>query len=475
MSARLEDADFDGYRILERQKHAHLQDLMPSYPVRRDRLDRFRAMIERHADAIVRAASEDFGHRARQETEMVDITITIVAIKHARRHLRRWMKARRVPTTLHNRPGYNRILRQPLGTVGVIGAWNYPLYTVTGPAIDALAAGNRVMIKPSDLAPRSSELLQRIVAEFFSEDEMAVVTGGIDVAKAFIELPFDHIIYTGSGAVGRQVAQAAAKNLVPVTLELGGKSPVLLDDSCNMSLAAGRVMRAKLLNAGQTCVAPDYLMVSHARLDEAVKCLAAAVEQLYPKSIESPDYTSIVNDRHFARLQGLLDDARAKGARIVSLGGAVEHDAANRRMVPTLVLDVTEEMKIMREEIFGPLLPVMAYRRVEDALHYINCHDRPLALYWFGEKRANRDQVLRGTISGGVTVNDCVWHVAQEGQPFGGVGPSGSGAYHGENGFRTFSKEKPVFFQSRVTGSSLLNPPYGKTFDFMMRVLKRVA
>ena len=468
-----EEPAFEGRRILSLQKDAHRFNMTPTYEVRIDRLNRFISMMDRHADAILQAASEDFGHRAPQETQLFDVVIVTMAAKRARRELKQWMKPRRVPTSIANRPGYNRMLRQPLGTVGIIGAWNYPLYTVLGPAVDALAAGNRILMKPSELTPRSSALLASMVRECFAEDEMAVVTGGLDVARGFSELPFDHLIFTGSGAVGRQVAQAAARNLTPVTLELGGKSPVIFDASCNLAMATERVMRAKLLNSGQTCVAPDYLLVPRARLTECVQRLSAAVEKLYPNWAASPDYTSIVNERHVARLQGLLDDARSKGAQVVSIGET--SGQAGRKMAPTLVLNVSDDMRIMQEEIFGPLLPILPYDDPDDALQYVNHHDKPLALYWFGESRAARDAVLSRTLSGGVTVNDCIWHAAQEGQPFGGVGPSGSGAYHGEHGFRTFSKEKPVYFQSRFTGGTLLYPPYGKTFDRMLKILKRIT
>ncbi|HEY8553306.1 MAG TPA: coniferyl aldehyde dehydrogenase [Burkholderiales bacterium] len=459
-------------RILERQRAAFLADMNPPCAVRRDRLDRLLAMTERHTDALVAAISEDFGHRSRQETLLTDVLTVIAAIKHARRHLKRWMKPRRAPTALQYRPAHNRILRQPLGVVGIVSPWNYPYQLAVGPAVGALAAGNRVMIKPSELTPRLAALLARIAAETFAEDELAVVTGDASVGQAFVELPFDHLLFTGSTHVGRLVAQAAAKNLTPVTLELGGKSPAIVDASADLRAIAPRIAYAKLLNAGQTCIAPDYALVPAAKIEAFAEALRGAIERLYPEPLTNPDYTSIVNERHYRRLRGLVEDARAKGGRVLEIGARA--DASGRKFPPTLVLDARAEMRVMQEEIFGPILPVVGYATLDDALRFVNGRDRPLALYWFGDDRANRERALRGTIAGGVTVNDCLLHFAQEDLPFGGVGASGMGAYHGEHGFRTFSKEKPVTFQSKLNGMALVYPPYGRTFDRVAALLKRL-
>jgi len=464
------------YAILESQRSAFDQEMNPGLALRQDRLARLAAMGEQHAAQIVETISADFGHRSSHETQMAELVYVGGAIRHAQRHLKGWMKARRMPTALHYRPGSNRLMRQPLGVVGIIAPWNYPYQLAVAPAAAAVAAGNRVMVKPSELTPRFSELLQRIVAEFFAENELAVVTGDAQTGKAFSELPFDHLFFTGSTAVGRMVAQAAAKNLTPVSLELGGKSPAILDTSSDLALAAPRLAFGKLLNAGQTCIAPDYVFVPRDRIDAFVDEMQRAVARLYPSLAANPDYSSIVNERHFSRLQGLLEDARAKGARLVTINPAGEtFDPGKRKQPPVLVLGATPEMRLMQEEIFGPILPVLAYDRIEEAIAYINRHDRPLALYWFGSDNAHRDQVLNQTISGGVTLNDCIWHIAQEDQPFGGVGASGSGAYHGEWGFRTFSKEKPVFTQPRVNGMFLMYPPFGKTFERMLALLRRIA
>jgi len=459
--------------LLDLQRRAFAADPMPGRAVRDDRLARLLAMVEQHAEAFSAAISEDFGHRSRHETLVAEIFVVVAAIRHARRHLGKWMRMRRAPTALHYRPGYNRILPQPVGVAGVVSPWNYPLQLALGPAVGALAAGNRVMLKPSELTPRTAALLERAVAERFTAEEFAVVNGGADAGRAFVELPFDHLLFTGSTAVGRLVAQAAAKNLTPVTLELGGKSPALLDPSCDLALAAPRLALGKLLNAGQTCIAPDYALVPAAQVERFSAAMRAAVAGMYPRIVDNDDYTSIVSERHYARLASLLEDAQAKGARVVEL--AEKPDPARRRMPPVLVLGVHDGMQLMREEIFGPLLPVVAYDSLDEAIGYVNRHDRPLALYWFGEDRASRDRVLARTVSGGVTVNDCLWHFAQEDLPFGGVGASGMGAYHGEAGFRTFSQDKPVFFQPRLNGMFLMRPPYGRVIERVVALLRKTA
>jgi coniferyl-aldehyde dehydrogenase len=458
--------------ILDLQRQAHRADPAPGCERRLDRLDRLARINEQHCDDIAAAICADFGHRSTQETLLSEVLMVGAAIRNARRHLRAWMKPRRVATPLHYLPASNRLMRQPLGVVGVVSPWNYPYQLAIGPAVGAIAAGNRVMIKPSELTPRFSELLDRLVASHFSAEEVKVVQGDADLARAFVALPFDHLLFTGSTAVGREVAQVAARNLTPVTLELGGKSPALIDASCDFAVAAPRIAFGKWLNAGQTCIAPDYLLVPRGRAHALADSLAAAVGKLYPSIAGNADYSSIVSDRHMQRLCGLLADAVRQGATLRPLG---QHAPAERKLAPTLVLGATRSMLVMREEIFGPVLPIVEYESLGDAIEFINAGERPLALYWFGSDRANRERVLAQTLSGGATVNDCLWHFAQEGQPFGGVGASGVGAYHGEWGFRTFSKEKPVFLQSRLNGIGLLHPPYGKTFDRMLSLLKRIA
>ncbi len=457
---------------LTAQRRAYEAERMPSYEVRRDRLQRLIAMTRKHGDALAAAMAQDFGHRARQESLLADIFTVESGAKHALKRLRRWMKPRRVETPLHFIPGRNVLMRQPLGVVGIVSPWNYPYYLAMEPAVAALAAGNRVLIKPSELTPATSELMAGIVAEHFAPEEMQVITGDAEVGKAFTELPFDHLFFTGSTPVGRLVAQAAAKNLTPVTLELGGKSPALVDRSCNVELTASRLAFGKLFNAGQTCVAPDYLLVPKEMVEPLSQKILAEMRRMYPRITGNADYTSIVAPRHHARLQSLIQDAADRGARVLR-----SHDEQpdDRRLVPALLLDVPPEATVMQEEIFGPLLPIVGYDKVDEALAHVNRGDRPLALYWFGQDSAERDRVMRETHAGGVTVNDCIWHLGQEEQPFGGVGASGMGSYHGEWGFRTFSKEKPMFIQSRFAGTQLFQPPYGATFERLLSLLKKVV
>jgi len=457
---------------LEQQRAAFRAEMMPSLAVRKDRLQRVRAMTAKYEEELAAAISQDFGNRARQETLLADVFTVESGAKHALRHLRRWMKPKRVPTALHFLPASNRLMPQPLGVVGVLSPWNYPYYLAMAPAMAALAAGNRVMIKPSELTPATSALMARMVAEFFAPEEMQVIAGDAEVGRAFSHLPFDHLFFTGSTAVGRLVAQAAAQHLTPVTLELGGKSPALVDPSCDLKLTAQRLAFGMLLNAGQTCVAPDYALVPRALVQPLVAELTAAVRRLYPTLDANPDYTSIATERHHARLLALLADAKARGAQLITTH---EEQVSGRKLVPHILLGVTPEMTVMQDEIFGPLLPIVPYDSLDEALAFINRMDRPLALYWFGRDAAVQQRVLEQTHAGGVTINDCIWHLGQEDQPFGGVGASGIGSYHGDWGFRTFSKEKPVFIQSAFAGTKLFYPPYGKTFERLLGLLKKIV
>ena len=451
--------------------------MAPSRETRVDRLDRLAATLERHAAHFAEVISEDFGHRSVFETQVAEIGSVLSMIRHTRRQLGRWMKSRRVPTAPAYWPASSHIVRQPLGVVGIISPWNYPLYLSAGPLVAVLAAGNRALVKPSELTPRFGELLKKALSEVFHEEEVAVVTGGPDVAQALTRLPLDHLVFTGSTAVGRLVARAAAENLTPVTLELGGKSPAIVDPSADFDDAVPRITWGKLFNAGQTCIAPDYALVPAARLDEFVEAVKRTAARFYPALDGNPSYTSIVNDRHHARLTGLVEDARAKGARVVEVTpDGVRPDPASRKLPPTLVLGADKGMRILQEEIFGPLLPIVPYGSVEEAVRFVNERDRPLALYWFGKDSASRDRVLAGTISGGVTINDCMLHVIQENLPFGGVGASGMGAYHGEHGFRRFSHEKAVFLvRGRFGGSFLFHPPLGRVAELARKLLARLG
>jgi coniferyl-aldehyde dehydrogenase len=450
--------------LLRRQQIASRADMSPSRSVREDRLRRLARLIETHSEQFAASISEDFGVRSATEIRITETMLLQSGIRHAVRHLARWMKPQRVATALAYRPGRSMMIRQPLGVVGIISPWNYPLQLALAPLIGALAAGNRAMIKPSELAPLFSAALRTAVAATFMPDEVNVVTGDAIVGKAFAALPFDHLVFTGSTAVGREVAQAAAKNLTPVTLELGGKSPAIIDASCDMDGVVDRLAWGKLINSGQTCIAPDYVLVPRGDVDRFVRVLGTSMTRLFPAFRGNPDYTSIVSERHLHRLRDLVRDAVARGARIIEIEPSTDAiGSSDRQMAPTLLLDVDDEMRVMREEIFGPVLPIVPYDTLADALNYVNQRDRPLALYWFGTDHAARDQVLAGTIAGGVSINDTLLHIAQEGLPFGGIGQSGHGHYHGEFGFRQFSKEKPVFVQSRFSGAGIIRPPYKRS------------
>jgi coniferyl-aldehyde dehydrogenase len=354
---------------------------------------------------------------------------------------------------------------QPKGVVGLISPWNFPVNLTFAPLAGVLAAGNRVMIKPSEATPATSDLLKAMFESAFDEEEIAVVTGGPEVGRAFAGLAFDHLLFTGGTSIGRDVMRAAAENLVPVTLELGGKSPVIVGRSADLPVAAARIMNGKTFNAGQICLAPDYVLAPADRVDAFVEAAKASVNRMFPTIRDNPDYTAIVSDRHYGRLMGLLDDARAKGAKVVEINPAGEdlRQQPHRRIAPTLILDPTDDMKVMKEEIFGPLLPVKPYQAVDDAIAYVNAHARPLGLYYFGTDDTERERVLQHTISGGATVNDVLMHVAQEELPFGGIGPSGMGAYHGYDGFCEFSHRRSVYHQMKrdIGPLRMLRPPFG--------------
>jgi coniferyl-aldehyde dehydrogenase len=471
----LSDSAADALRALLRAQQAAFQsDMLPSLAVRLDRLKRLNMLIESHAQAFAVAISSDFGTRSLIEIRITETLFLQSGIRHAVRNLSRWMRARRVSTALAYRPGKSMIMRQPLGVVGIISPWNYPLQLALAPLLGALAAGNRAMLKPSELTPAFSEALAEAVAKTFASDEVAVVTGDASIGKQFAALPFDHLVFTGSTAVGREVAQAAAKNLTPVTLELGGKSPAIIDASCNLDGVIDRIAWGKLINAGQTCIAPDYMLVPREDVERFVTLLRTSMTRLYPKFRSNPDYSGIISERHLRRLRELIEDARQRGATVIEvepLDASVA--AAGRQLPPTLLLNVADNMRVMSEEIFGPILPIIPYDTLAEAMAYINRHERPLALYWFGQNSAARDQVLAGTIAGGVSINDTLLHIAQEGLPFGGVGASGQGHYHGEFGFRQFSKEKPIFIQSRFSGGGIIRPPYKPSIERVLRWLSR--
>jgi len=454
---------------LQRLRAAQASEPLVAWPRRAARLHALRTLLLEHRAELAAAIHADFGQRPAEETDLLEIFPSLSAIRHALRHGRRWMKPRRKLADWLFLPARTELRPQPLGVVGIIVPWNYPLYLAVGPMVDALVAGNRVMVKMSEHTPRFSAYFAELAAHYFQPDEVAVVTGEADVGQAFSGLPFDHLLFTGSTAVGRHVMRAAAINLTPVTLELGGKSPAIIGPGARFEHAVERIVFGKLVNAGQTCIAPDYVLLPRARVADFVEAAGRITRRLYPQAHQA-QYASIVSDRQFQRLAELREDALASGARVHPLGETPE-DPARRLLPPQLLTEVSDDMAVMREEIFGPLLPLVPYDTLDEAIAYVRARAHPLALYLFEHDQKLVDAVLAQTQAGGVSVNDTLYHIAQHGLPFGGVGASGMGGYHGEAGFRTFSHLKPVFRQARFNGAGLLNPPYGARFRRMLDLL----
>ncbi len=444
----------------------------PDYDTRIEHLDKLERVLLARKHDIVKAIEMDFGVRSKHETLIAEVMIAVHEIKHARANLHEWMETdpREVPWMFL--PARAEVLMQPLGVVGIIAPWNYPVQLALGPLVGALAAGNRVLIKPSELTPDTGELLRTMMTETFAPDHVSVVTGGVDVASAFASLPLDHLLFTGSTRVGKIIMRAAAENLTPVTLELGGKSPAIVGEGFSLSRAATEIMAAKMFNAGQTCLAPDYVMVPKGKADAFVEECKTALATMFPKLGGNPEYTAIINDRHYGRLKSYLDDARDRGAKLVELNPAKEDlPAEARKMAPTLVLHAKEDMLVMQEEIFGPILPVRTYESIDEAISYVNDHPRPLALYAFDDDQKRVDRILRETVSGAACVNTAMLHFAMADLPFGGVGHSGMGSYHGRDGFDCFTKKKPVVYQARLNAASLMRQPYGGAIDFALKML----
>ncbi len=456
------------HEILATQRAAFMAELPVGLAVRKDRLKRAAAMLRDHQDAFCDALSEDFGHRSREQSLLTDIAASIAPINHAIKSLDRWSRRDRRPVQfpLGLLGARAWVEYQPKGVVGLIAPWNFPVQLVMSPLAGVFAAGNRAMIKTSEFTPRVAALFEELCPRYFAVDELAFLSGGPDVGKAFAELPFDHLLFTGATGIGRHILHAAADNLTPVTLELGGKSPVIIGKGADMARATERVAIGKMMNAGQICLAPDYMLVPSAQEEAVVDGLKAAVTAMYPTLLANPDYTAIINDRHYQRLNDWLDDARAKGATIDTVNpGNEDFSASNARKMPLhIVRDATDDMIVMQEEIFGPIMPIRRYDGIDQAIGEVNRRDRPLGLYYFGNDESERRRVLDTTISGGVTLDDVIFHISMEELPFGGIGPSGMGAYHGAEGFRTFSHGKAVYKQAKVDVAKLagLKPPYGK-------------
>lgn len=461
-------------QLLRKQKRA-FKNAPPSLETRMESLKMLSDIVEENKDRLIEAVYKDFGLRAREETLFLEIFPLQEEIRHAMKNLRSWTKKRSVPGSWFLLPSSAYFQYQPLGVVGIMGAWNYQVLLSLSPLVDAIAAGNHAILKPSEIAPASAEVIKEIINSNFPKEYIHCVTGDAELAKDFSSLEFDHLFFTGSTRVGKLIMAAAAPNLTPVTLELGGKSPAIIHSSYSVKLAAKRIMAGKLFNCGQTCVAPDYVIMPSDLNAEFETQAKAMVEKFYPDITKNEQYSQIINDEHFDRLEDLLKDAQEQGAKIVELSPQ-KSSKGTKLMTPKLVFNVTENMQIMQEEIFGPILPILNLDSMEEAVSYVNENPKPLALYYFDDKKKRINWLLKHTLSGGVLINDTVYHLAQHNLPFGGVGASGMGHYHGFDGFKTFSKKRPVMYQRSFAASDFLHPPFTeakkKLIKFMGSITK---
>lgn len=466
----LQDSQIDAksvmQSVLDQQKRAHQTEGTADYSTRLGRIDRAIALLEKYGERLCDAMARDFGHRSIHQSRMTDIEFSRISLRDAKQHLRKWMRPenRKPLFPLGFLGARARIEYQPLGVVGCISPWNFPIQLTFSPLAGIFAAGNRVMIKPSEFTPVTSELLKEAFAQFFDSREAAVFTGGAEVGSAFSSLPFDHLVFTGSSLVAKHVMRAAAENLVPLTLELGGKSPVIIGKNADIAAAAARIMAGKTTNAGQICLAPDYVFIPEGSIDKFIDYARDSVAKMFPTLRENPDYTSIINEKNYNRILNYIEDARLKGAHIVEMNPAREDftTQSHFRLPPTIIVNPTDDMDVMQEEIFGPVLLIKKYNDLTEVSNYINNRPRPLALYYFGNDRNEERFILNNTTSGGVTINDVMMHAVQEDLPFGGVGPSGMGSYHGHHGFKTFSNARSIFTQSRLVAkfAATMWPPY---------------
>ena len=466
------DAETRMLEALKAQRASYLQEGAVSAETRIDRIDRAIDSLVRHGERISEALNADFTCRPREVSMLTDVIGSIGTLKHARKHLRKWMKPEKRPTIfpLNLLGGRSRIEYQPLGVVGIVAPWNFPVSMVFQPMSGILAAGNRAMIKPSEFTPATSEVIAEMIAETFDPTEVTVFTGGPEVGQAFSALPFDHMIFTGATGIARHIMAAASRNLVPVTLELGGKSPVILSRTADIQKSMERVMLGKTLNAGQICLAPDYLLVPEEKLDEVIAAAKSAVAEMYPKLLDNQQYTSVVNERHYQRLNGYIAEAEQRGQTVIPINPGNEDFSQQQgtfKIPPTLVPHPADDLAMMEEEMFGPVLPIRTYQQFDETIDYINSKPRPLAAYYFGEDKQEEQAMISRTTSGGVCVNDVIMHIMQEDLPFGGVGPSGMGAYHGLEGFRTFSHAKSIYRQTGINVAKLggMLPPYGNNTE----------
>ena len=466
--------------ILDKQRSAFLKEGYPSLETRLERIQRVENLLHDNIDALCEAMSRDFGHRSPHQSRVADIYASLECIKHTRKHLKQWMKKekRKAPFPLSLMGAKAEVIYQPKGVVGNITTWNFPVFVAITPLVGILAAGNRCMIKLTEVTPATSELLDTLFRKYFDESEVACVQGGPEAGSAFAGLPLDHILFTGATSIGKYILQAAANNLTPVTLELGGKSPVIVSRSADLAEAALRIFTGKALNIGQVCISPDYIFVPEEQLDAFVKHASDHIATMFPTMRDNPDYSSVINERHCQRIESYIEDARNNGAEVRQINPANEdfsQQNGTHKVPMTLIINPAENTQIMQHEIFGPVAVIKPYKNVQECIDYINSHPRPLALYYFGQDKAEQNTVLHNTTSGNVTVNDVVAHAGAEDIPFGGVGPSGMGNYHGFDGFKTFSHAKGVFYQSKMNMMKFsgMIPPYGektdKTLEFMLK------
>ena len=448
--------------LFHQQRRVYLSDPMPSAESRIDLLQQLKGALLSNQERICAALDADYTGRSMQDTLIADILPCVMNIKYSCKKLKKWLRPERRHAGLLLAPARIKVHYQPLGVVGIVVPWNFPVMLSLGPLISAIAAGNRAMIKLSEFTPHTNKVIIEMLASVFSSEQVACIEGEAELAAQFTALPFDHLLFTGSTAVGRHVMRAAADNLTPVTLELGGKSPTIVGPDVNIDHAVERVAYGKCLNAGQICVAPDYVLVPREKADAFVQSYQQRFATMYPKGVNSDDYSSVINPRQYQRLQSSLEDAKAKGARVLPCVEGQHQDDSRQRMTTHLLLDTTDEMTVMQEEIFGPLLPVIPYDSIDDAIDYIRQRPRPLALYLLSYDKQLQQKIIRQTHAGGMCINDAVFHAAADDAPFGGIGPSGMGHYHGIEGFKTFSKAKTVLTQGKFSSSILMHPPYGK-------------
>lgn len=446
--------------IFSEQKQAFGKTPYPEISLRLTQLKKLKQTVIAKQQDIIEALSTDFGHRCHDETRIAELLTFVEGVKSTIKQLEQWAKPNKRKVGMLFMPASNQVVYQPLGVVGIIVPWNYPLFLSLGPLIGALSAGNRVMLKLSEFTPNFNECLQQLLAQVFDENQVAVITGEVTISSEFSSLPFDHLFFTGSTPVGRLIMASAAKNLTPVTLELGGKSPVIISADIDIKMAAERICFGKSLNAGQTCVAPDYILCPNDKKEAFIEAYAEAFFRMYPNFSESLDYSSIINDQQYQRLQALLKDAEMQGAKLIKMNSTEKTAVQPRKMPPTLIDDVQDNMRIMQDELFGPILPIVGYNELDEAIEYINQRPRPLALYIFSFDKKVQNKIVYNTHSGGVCINNTMTHLAQDDMPFGGIGQSGMGCYHGHEGFLTFSSAKGIHKIGRINSAKMILPPY---------------